>query len=180
AAGFERIKLNAVILRGQNEDDVLPLVRYALAQGFDLSFIEEMPLGVVDSHDRAQAYYSSDEIARDIRSVYPLESVMESSGGPARYFRIPGHASRIGFISPHSHNFCGDCNRVRLTAEGRLLLCLGNEHSVDLRAVLRESAMDADRAMAAIVAAMAIKPERHEFVLGEQPVILRHMNRTGG
>lgn len=183
-AGFEHTKLNAVVLRGRNEDEVLPLVRFALERGLDLSFIEEMPLGVISEHDRAESYISSDELRELIRQEFPLEAALDDTGGPSRYFRIPGHDARIGFISPHSHNFCGDCNRVRVTTEGRLLLCLGNEHSVDLRTVLRDGdpspeAVDR-RVREALHGAMAIKPERHHFQLDEEPQILRFMNATGG
>ena len=178
--GFERIKLNAVILRGRNHDEAPDLVRFAIERGLDISFIEEMPLGHVDGHDRAGEFYSSDEILADLRGHFDLQPSIETSGGPARYYRLAGTATRVGFISPHSHNFCGTCNRVRVTAEGRLLLCLGNEHSVDLKSVLRADDADPDALRNAIVAAMDIKPERHHFNLTEQPVILRHMNATGG
>ena len=99
---------------------------------------------------------------------------------PTRYYRIPGIQSRIGFISPHSHNFCEHCNRVRLTSEGRLLLCLGQEHSMDLRRVVRANPGDEEALRKAIVEAMEIKPEGHEFDLESQPIIFRQMNHTGG
>jgi cyclic pyranopterin phosphate synthase len=98
----------------------------------------------------------------------------------SRYYRIPGTDSRIGFISPHSHNFCDTCNRVRVSAEGRLLLCLGQEHSVDLRHVLRAHPGNGEWLKQAIVAAIAIKPRGHNFQIGSYPVVLRHMNHTGG
>ena len=180
AAGFERIKLNTVILRNRNEDEVLPLVEFARGRGLDLAFIEEMPLGVIGDHDRAEAYYSSDDIRADIERRYPLVPTTESTGGPSKYFRMPDSDTRIGFISPHSHNFCGDCNRVRLTAEGRLLLCLGQEHSVDLKQILRSHPGDMDRLKQAIVDSMDIKPQGHDFNLREQPLIFRHMSHTGG
>lgn len=180
AAGFERVKINAVVLRQRNHDEVRDLVRFAIAKGIDISFIEEMPLGQVDGHDRRLEYYSSDAIRADLEGAFELLPSTESTGGPSRYYRVAGTGSRVGFISPLSHNFCGACNRVRVTAEGRLLLCLGNEHSVDLRAVLRSGPPDLDRLQAAIVAAMALKPERHVFDIQAQPIILRHMNATGG
>lgn len=180
AAGFERIKLNSVILKHRNHDEILDLVAYAIEHGLDISFIEEMPLGVVGSHDRAECYYASDSIRNDLAQAYELVPTTESTGGPSRYYRLPGKATRVGFISPHSHNFCDTCNRVRLTAEGRLLLCLGQEHSTDLRQVVRNHPGD-DRALkAAIQASMAIKPQGHDFDLQAQPVIFRHMNHTGG
>ena len=179
-AGFARVKLNAVILRGVNHDEVVDLATFAIERGLDISFIEEMPLGVIDSHDRRRAFYSSDEVRADLERRFTLLPTTDRTGGPSRYWRVAGSDSRIGFISPHSHNFCGDCNRVRLTVEGRLLLCLGNEHSVDLKRVVRRWPGDADRLKKAIVEAMALKPERHHFDLREQPIILRHMNVTGG
>lgn len=183
-AGFRHTKLNAVVLKGRNDDEVLPLIRYALDHQLDLSFIEEMPLGVITEHDRAEAFFSSDDIREAIRENYVLEPVGDDTGGPSRYYRIPGYHNRIGFISPHSHNFCGDCNRVRVTTEGRLLLCLGNEHSMDLRAVLRDGPQDDrsvdERVRAALHASMAIKPEMHHFSHDEPPQILRFMNATGG
>ena len=179
-AGFERIKINAVILKNRNHEEVVPLVRYAAERGLDISFIEEMPLGVIDDHDRAETYYSSDDIRRDLAAHFTLLPTAETTGGPSRYFRLVEHGTRVGFISPHSHNFCDSCNRVRLTVEGRLLLCLGQEHSVDLRAVVREHPGDLERVKQAIRDSMAIKPKGHEFTLTEQPVIFRHMNATGG
>jgi len=179
-SGFERIKINAVILKNRNHEEVVPLVRYAAERGLDISFIEEMPLGVIDDHDRAETYYSSDDIRRDLAAHFTLLPTAETTGGPSRYFRLVEHGTRVGFISPHSHNFCDSCNRVRLTVEGRLLLCLGQEHSVDLRAVVREHPGDLERVKQAIRDSMAIKPKGHEFTLTEQPVIFRHMNATGG
>ncbi len=178
-AGFARIKLNSVVMKGYNHDEVIDLVRFAVAKGLDISFIEEMPLGVIE-HDRAAAFYSSDQVRADLEQAFELLPTAERTGGPARYFKVVGSDTRVGFISPHSHNFCADCNRVRLTVEGRLLLCLGNEHSVDLKKVLRRYPGDEAKLRQAIVSAMAIKPERHHFDLHERPVILRHMNATGG
>jgi len=179
-AGFERIKLNAVILKGRNESEVMELVDFARDKHIDIAFIEEMPLGVISEHDRALSFCSSDELRDRISKRYALTASDETSGGPSRYYRMVDSESRIGFISPHSHNFCHLCNRVRLTAEGRLLLCLGNEHSVDLRAVLRANPGNMDILKQAIIDAMAIKPERHYFELDQEPQIVRFMNSTGG
>jgi cyclic pyranopterin phosphate synthase len=179
-AGFEKIKINAVILKNRNHDEVPDLVRFAGDRGMDISFIEEMPLGIVGDHDRAEAYYSSDSIREDLEQVFTLVPTTETTGGPSRYFRISETGNRVGFISPHSHNFCDSCNRVRLTCEGRLLLCLGQEHSVDLRQVVRSYPGDMDRLKEAIRCSMSIKPRGHEFDLAARPVIFRHMNATGG
>lgn len=180
AAGFRRVKLNAVILKNRNHDEVVDLVEFATSRGVDISFIEEMPLGVVGDHDRAECFYSSDEIRRDLAARFELIPTAESTGGPSRYYRIPGVDTRVGFISPHSHNFCDSCNRVRLTSEGRLLLCLGQEHSADLRRVVRANPGDDAALKAAIGSAMRIKPKGHDFNLEAKPVIFRHMNHTGG
>ncbi len=182
ATGFERIKINAVILKGRNEDEALDLVNFARERAIDIAFIEEMPLGLIDEHDRALSYCSSDELREIIGRQHALQSLGEPEGaaGPARYFSMADSSTRVGFISPHSHNFCHLCNRVRVTAEGRLLLCLGNEHSVDLRAVLRSPGYTPEKLKWIIVDAMTVKPERHHFDNSGEPDIVRFMNMTGG
>ena len=136
-AGFQSIKLNAVLLKGRNDDEILDLVNFARDEEVDISFIEEMPLGAISEHNRGETFLSTDTVRETIEKHYQLLPTTETTLGPSRYYRMVDSQSRIGFISPHSHNFCAACNRVRVTAEGRLLLCLGNEHSVDLRAVMR-------------------------------------------
>ena len=180
--GFERIKLNAVILKGRNDQQVLPLVQYALEKNIDISFIEEMPLGVISEHSRAETFCSNDELFALISSQLDLRplDIKAKTSGPSDSYQVVGAKTRIGFISPHSHNFCGDCNRVRVTAEGRLLLCLGNEHSVDLRTVLRNHPNDKTKLKQAIIAAMDLKPKQHEFDHSNEPQIIRFMNMTGG
>ncbi len=180
AAGFKNIKINAVILKNRNHHEVVDLVQFALDSDIDISFIEEMPLGIISSHDRAEAYYSSDQIRADLAEHFNLENISETTAGPSDYYRIQGTQTKVGFISPHSHNFCSTCNRVRLTTEGHLLLCLGNEHSIDLKAIMRAHPNDTDTLKQAMIDAMDIKPEKHEFDLSEQPIIMRHMNTTGG
>jgi len=179
-AGFDRIKINAVILKNRNHDEVTDLVRFASSRNMDISFIEEMPLGVTSDHDRAEVYYSSDQIRHDLEQTFTLIPTTATTGGPSRYYKLAETGTLVGFISPHSHNFCGDCNRVRLTCEGRLLLCLGQEHSVDLKAILRSHPGDLERLKQAIRDSMRIKPKGHDFNLAEKPVIFRHMNVTGG
>ena len=181
AAGFERIKINAVILRGHNEDEIVPLVAFARDLGADISFIEEMPLGPITDHDRGHSQFGGDEVRAAIAAVWSLSPCDDSTGGPSRYYRMADSDSRVGFITPNSHNFCASCNRVRLTAAGRLLLCLGNEHSVDLRQVLRQYPGDQQRLRQAIRQSMQIKPERHYFdPAAAEPQIVRLMNATGG
>ncbi|MEM8500437.1 MAG: GTP 3',8-cyclase MoaA [Pseudomonadota bacterium] len=178
-AGFERIKINAVILNGRNEDEILDLLQFCIEHDLDIAYIEEMPLGLIDEHDRAVTYCSSDDVRNIINQRYQLFNSSASSAGPSDYYQLTGSAIRVGFISPHSHNFCHLCNRVRVTVEGRLLLCLGNEHSMDLRALLRGGASDTELEQA-IVRAMDLKPERHHFNLHDEPQIVRFMNMTGG
>src|SRR5690606_20179043 len=137
AAGFERIKLNAGVMKGRNAGEVADLVDFAIASGLGLSVIEEMPLGDV-GRSRGESCSSCDEVRALMAERHAQIDAAEQSGGAARYVGLPEHSqTRIGFISPHSHNCCATCNRVRLTVEGRLLLCLGHEHSVDLGALLR-------------------------------------------
>ncbi|HBM07019.1 GTP 3',8-cyclase MoaA [Pseudomonas sp. Choline-3u-10] len=179
-AGFERIKLNAVVMKGRNAEEVADLVDFAIASGLDLSFIEEMPLGDV-GRSRGESFCSSDEVKALIAERHTLIDSAEQSGGPARYVRLPDHPqTRIGFISPHSHNFCATCNRVRLTVEGRLLLCLGHENAIDLRALLRRHPISDQPAIDAIHAALQRKPLRHEFSSGGEVQVLRFMNASGG
>lgn len=179
-AGFDRIKLNTVIMRGRNDDEVLDLIEFVRQRGIDISFIEEMPLGDVSDHGRDETYCSSDEVRSIIEKRYSLKHTKQQTGGPSRYYTMQDSPSRIGFISPHSHNFCGDCNRVRVTVEGRLLLCLGNEHSVDLRPILRAYPTDNEPLREAIIEAMDLKPERHHFTTDGDVQIVRFMNMTGG
>lgn len=179
-AGFSRIKLNTVVMQGRNADEVLRLVDYAVNRGLDISFIEEMPLGEV-GRSRGESYCSSDWVRECIAERYSLLDSAEQSGGPARYVRLKDFPeSRVGFISPHSHNFCANCNRVRLTVEGRLLLCLGYEHSIDLRTLLRRYPETDEPILRAIQAGLLRKPMRHEFSSEGEVQVLRFMNATGG
>jgi cyclic pyranopterin phosphate synthase len=178
-AGFKRIKLNAVIMKGRNEDEIVDLAEFAINNGMDISYIEEMPLGHVD-HDRGESYCSSDEVLEALQGHFSLQPSIATTGGPSRYYQVADSQNRIGFISPHSHNFCSSCNRVRVTTEGRLLLCLGQEHSMDLRDVIRRYPGDMNKLKQAIVKSMDIKPEGHDFNIEAKPVIFRHMSVTGG
>ena len=177
--GFN-IKLNMVVMKGRNDAQILPIVAFAAQRGLDVSFIEEMPLGQITEHSRLLSFMPSAEIEQLIRQHYGLEATDYQTQGPSRYLQLQGSRTRIGFISPHSHNFCADCNRVRVTSEGRLLLCLGNEQGVDLLPLLRDQASDAE-ITAKIQTALHQKPERHQFDLSEtEPQIVRFMNMTGG
>jgi cyclic pyranopterin phosphate synthase len=180
SAGFDRIRLNSVIMRGYNEDEVIPLTEYALNRNIDIAFIEEMPLGEASDHDREDTTCSNDWVRNVIEEKYELLNSTAKTAGPSRYVQVVGKDNRIGFISPVTHNFCEECNRVRVTVEGRLLLCLGNEHSIDLRAILRDETASFDDLKEAIVASMDIKPERHYFYDTDHEQPVRLMNMTGG
>jgi cyclic pyranopterin phosphate synthase len=180
AQGFDRIRLNAVMMKGYNDDEVVALTEYAVERDLDIAFIEEMPLGNASDHDRESTVCSNDWVREQIQKRYELVSSTQTTAGPSKYYLIPGKRSRIGFISPVSHNFCADCNRVRVTVEGRLLLCLGNEHSVDLREILRNEDADMNTLKQAIIAAMDLKPERHFFYEKDHVQPVRLMNMTGG
>ena len=177
---FKKLKINSVILKNRNHDEVIDLVNFAIDRKIDISFIEEMPLGIIDEHNRDEVYYSSDQIRTDLECSHELIPTAISTVGPSRYYKIIGTETKVGFISPHSHNFCSQFNRVRLTAEGQLLLCLGQEHSVSLKKIIRKFPGDIEELKNAIRNAMDIKPKGHEFDLSEKPIIFRHMNVTGG
>ena len=177
---FKKLKINSVILKNRNHDEVIDLVNFAIDRKIDISFIEEMPLGIIDEHNRNEVYYSSDQIRNDLECIHELIPTAISTGGPSRYYKIIDTETKVGFISPHSHNFCSQCNRVRLTAEGQLLLCLGQEHSVSLKKIIRKFPGDIEELKNVIRNAMDIKPKGHEFDLSEKPIIFRHMNVTGG
>lgn len=179
-AGFEEIKLNSVILKHRNDDEVLALVEFARQRNLDIAFIEEMPLGAIVEHDRLLAFFSSDDIREVLSTEYDLQPSDKKTNGPSRYFQLTDSDTHVGFISPHSNNFCGDCNRIRVTVEGRLLLCLGNEHSVDLRALIRGQNANHAELTQTIIDSMDIKPEKHHFSLTDEPDIVRFMNMTGG
>lgn len=178
AAGFESVKINSVVILGHNDDEVLALTDFAVENGLDITFIEEMPLGHVG---RKRELFTSDQVRDCIAERYPLLESTESTGGPARYMRLKDHdKTRVGFISPHSHNFCSTCNRVRLTVEGKLLLCLGNEHSLDMLALLRRYPLSNEPVLAAIHKALHNKPEKHHFSSDGDVQIVRFMNASGG
>jgi cyclic pyranopterin phosphate synthase len=179
AAGL-RIKLNMVAMRGVNDDEIEPMLRWAHERGYGLTLIEGMPLGEVGI-DRVDSYLPLRELRDRLAERFTLEPLDHRTGGPARYVRVAETGGILGFITPMSHNFCESCNRVRLTATGQLYLCLGQEDRVDLRAALRggqPGALDA-----ALDIAMQLKPKGHDFVLDRQhtaPALTRHMSVTGG
>jgi GTP 3',8-cyclase len=179
AAGLA-IKINMVAMRGVNDDEIEPMIRWAHSRGFGLTLIEGMPLGEVGI-DRVDTYLPLRELRESLKSRFTLEPAEHRSGGPARYDWVRETNGLLGFITPMSHNFCENCNRVRLTATGQLYLCLGQDDMVDLRRVLRERGPEA--LGAAIDRAMRIKPKGHDFVVDRGatgPALARHMSVTGG
>lgn len=176
--GFSPIKINMVVMAGVNDDEAEAMVEFCLEHGFTLRFIETMPVG--DSGRNASTHYLPlDIIHQRLAQRFELIPSLMSGGGPARYVRVAHTNLDIGFITPISQHFCGSCNRVRLTVDGILQTCLGQEHSLDLRTLLRNKTPSADDLKQAILAAIQLKPERHEFK--EKPSqIVRFMSATGG
>lgn len=177
-AGFSRIRINTVMLRGINDGEFIDLVRYAVTNEVDIAFIEEMPLG--DISGRSRTFISSQEARARISSDFELIPSLENTGGPARYWAVSGSQTRVGFISPHTENFCASCNRVRVTANGMLHPCLGDNGGVDLKSALREENID-EVLTQRIMEALAAKPHGHDFAnqMGKAH-ILRFMSVTGG
>ncbi|HQN65134.1 MAG TPA: GTP 3',8-cyclase MoaA [Methylophilus sp.] len=180
AAGFDNIKLNTLLMRGINDDEATSLVAYAIGQRIDISFIEEMPIGQIH-HSRDSTYVSNEETLKLLKAHYGLISSVESTGGPARYWRVPNTHTKIGFISPNSHNFCESCNRVRITCKGELYLCLGQESKINLAPLLREFPNDDEPLKNAILWSIQAKPKGHDFNLKRnEPAVIRFMSHTGG
>jgi GTP 3',8-cyclase len=180
AAGIA-VKINAVALKGVNEDELPALVTWAHANGMDLTIIEVMPLGDI-GEGRLDQYLPLSIVRARLAERFTLEDIDYQTGGPARYVRVAETGGRLGFITPLTHNFCESCNRVRLTCTGTLYMCLGQSDAADLRAPLRASASD-DLLQAAIDEAITRKPEGHDFVIDRRhrrPALARHMSVTGG
>ncbi|MEO1488263.1 MAG: GTP 3',8-cyclase MoaA [Pseudomonadota bacterium] len=176
-----KVKLNAVALKGVNEDELPELIGWAHGQGHDVTLIEVMPLGDVEE-ERLDQFLGLDVVKARLEQDWTLQASDATTGGPARYFDIPETGGRLGLITPHSNNFCASCNRLRVTATGQLYPCLGGGERVDLRAALRSDAPEA-KLEAALNEAMMIKPERHHFRMDERgaaPAQPRHMSLTGG
>ena len=178
AAGL-RVKINMVALKGLNDREFAPMLAWAIAEDMDLSLIETMPLGVIDE-DRADRFVPLTRVMEELKADFDLRPDAHDSGGPARYWRVVGTGTRLGLISPLTQNFCATCNRVRLSTDGRLHMCLGHEDSVDLKAAIRIGGLaEVDTQ---IDRALNLKPEAHDFhiVRGAAPAVSRHMSVTGG
>ncbi|MES2550905.1 MAG: GTP 3',8-cyclase MoaA [Pseudomonadota bacterium] len=181
AAGL-KVKINAVALKGFNEDELFSLLDWCAREGHDLTFIEVMPMGEDMTANRLDQYWPLKDLRARLAERLTLTDLTERSGGPARYVRIEETGQKVGFITPLTHNFCESCNRVRLTCTGELYMCLGQEDMADLRAPLRASPDDAILEQS-IRAAIARKPKGHDFDYSRQKVagqMTRHMSHTGG
>jgi cyclic pyranopterin phosphate synthase len=175
------IKINAVALKGVNDDEFEALTRWAHGQGMDLTFIEVMPLGDI-GEDRLDQYLPLSMVRARLAGRFSLDEIDYRTGGPARYVRVAETGGRLGFITPLTHNFCESCNRVRVTCTGTLFMCLGQEDAADLRSVLRASEGN-DLLYTAIDEAITRKPKGHDFVIDrrhKRPALARHMSVTGG
>ena len=175
ASGFA-VKINMVALKGVNDDEIVPMLEWCGQQGFQLSLIETMPLGIVDE-DRADRFYPLTAALDAVAARYDVVQSTYRTGGPARYWSVPELDTTLGLISPLTRNFCDSCNRVRVSAAGQLYMCLGHEEHVDLRAALRSNVTGAVED--AVDIALRLKPARHDFAIGT-PATLRHMSVTGG
>lgn len=186
AAGLQ-IKINTVALKGVNDDELEGLVRWSADEGFDLTFIEVMPMGDIDGdgggETRLDQYWPLDALRARLAQSWTLEPIPYQTGGPARYVRLQETGQRIGFITPHTHNFCEACNRVRLSCTGVLYMCLGQENAADLRSPLGAHPDDDAAVIGAIREAITRKPKGHDFDLsrtGARPAVARFMSHTGG
>ena len=177
-----KVKINAVALKGFNEDELFDLQAWCASRDMGLTFIEVMPMGDLGNEDRLDQYWSLKDLRARLGERFTLTDLAERTGGPARYVRLEETGQKIGFITPLTHNFCESCNRVRLTCTGELYMCLGQEDMADLRAPLRASGEDTVLEQA-IRAAIARKPKGHDFDYSRQTVagqVTRHMSHTGG
>jgi len=177
-----RVKINAVALKGFNEDELLALTEWCASRDMDLTWIEVMPMGDMDGLERIGQYWSLNDVRAQLAKSYTLTPLAEKTGGPASYVRLEETGQKVGFITPLTHNFCESCNRVRLTCTGELFMCLGQEDQADLRDALRDHPQDDAPLVAAIRSAIARKPKGHDFDYTRQNdgQMSRHMSHTGG
>ncbi|MEY4454324.1 MAG: Cyclic pyranopterin monophosphate synthase, partial [Pseudomonadota bacterium] len=178
--GFSNLKLNTVLMKGINDHEAIDLVNFAIDKKMDISFIEEMPLGNID-HTRKDTFISNDEVLKNLQNHFNLIPTTFTSGGPAKYWQLGNQSTKVGFISPHSHNFCDTCNRVRVSSKGELFLCLGQEEKIELMPLLRQYPNEDWPIQKAIIESMMVKPEAHDFNLEiTKPAVVRFMSHTGG
>jgi GTP 3',8-cyclase len=178
-----RIKINAVALKGFNEDELFSLTEWCARDDMDMTWIEVMPMGDLGNEDRIGQYWPVSDVRTQLAQRYTVTDLAERTGGPARYVRLEETGQKIGFITPLTHNFCESCNRVRLTCTGELYMCLGQEDQADLRQALRDFPETDAPLISAIHKAIALKPEGHDFDYSRQKAdgqVSRHMSHTGG
>ncbi|MEM6562948.1 MAG: GTP 3',8-cyclase MoaA [Pseudomonadota bacterium] len=178
-----RVKINAVALKGFNEEELPKITEWCADRDMDLTWIEVMPMGDIGNENRLGQYWSLKDVRQQYAEHYTVTDLAERTGGPARYIRLEETGQKIGFITPLSHNFCESCNRVRITCTGEIYLCLGQEDSADLRAPLRDHPDRDEPLQDAIRAAIALKPKGHDFDYSRQRLdgqMPRHMSHTGG
>lgn len=179
AAGLQ-VKINMVALKGLNDDQIVPMMRWCANEGHDLTLIETMPLGQIDD-DRHDRYLPLDAVQADLAEEFQLVPLAERTGGPARYWRVEDLGLKLGLITPLTNNFCEGCNRVRITVSGKIYMCLGHDDHLDLKTALRAGGSEAlDKVLDQ---AMILKPERHDFSISaghNEPSVTRHMSVTGG
>ncbi|WP_099247751.1 GTP 3',8-cyclase MoaA [Pelagimonas phthalicica] len=178
-----RVKINAVALKGFNEDELFAMTEWCAERDMDLTWIEVMPMGDIGNENRLDQYWKLSDLRDRLREQYTVTDLPDSTGGPARYVRLEETGQRIGFITPLTHNFCESCNRVRLTCTGELFMCLGQEDNADLRAALRNHPDSEEPLEEAIRAAIRLKPKGHDFDYSRQKIdgqMSRHMSHTGG
>lgn len=179
AAGLA-VKINMVALKGVNDDEILPMLQWCDQQGFDLTLIETMPLGET-GEDRTDHYLPLTEVVEQLRQQHELRPIAHRTGGPSRYHAVDGMRVKLGLITPLTNNFCADCNRMRMTCEGKIFMCLGHEDHVDLKTAFREGGIGAVEPL--IDRALRLKPAKHDFRIGgDAPTaaVSRHMSVTGG
>jgi cyclic pyranopterin phosphate synthase len=177
-----KIKLNAVALRGTNDEELPDMVQWAGDRGYDITIIEVMPMGDIGSENRVDQYLPLSMVRSSLSERFTLEDINYQTGGPARYVKVKETGGKIGFITPLTHNFCESCNRVRLTCTGILYMCLGQEDAADLKTPLRSSEGD-DVITMAIQEAISRKPKGHDFIIDRRrktSAVPRHMSVTGG
>jgi cyclic pyranopterin phosphate synthase len=177
-----KVKINAVALKGVNDDEFDHMVEWCGKRGYDMTFIEVMPMGDMGEHQRVDQYLPLSMVRANLQKNWTLEDIDYNTGGPARYVRVKETGGRIGFITPMTHNFCESCNRVRLTCTGTLYMCLGQDDAADLREPLRASESD-ELLQKAILEAIDRKPKGHDFIIdrrNDKPAVSRHMSVTGG
>ena len=178
-----RVKINTVALRDFNEDELLKLTQWCASRDMDLTWIEVMPMGDLGKEDRIGQYWALSELRAELSKHYQLIDLAENTAGPARYVRLQETGQKIGFITPLTHNFCENCNRVRLTCKGELFMCLGQEDMVDLKDPLRTHPNVQEPLELAIQSAISRKPKGHDFNYSGMSVsgqMSRHMSHTGG